>query len=53
MENRFKMLLKSQPEEAKRLFKEVQQDVNSRWRFYEYLSTREVKTEKKGEGGGQ
>jgi pyruvate-ferredoxin/flavodoxin oxidoreductase len=53
MENRFKMLLKSQPAEAKHLFKEVQQDVNSRWRFYEYLSTRELKTEKRDEGGSQ
>ncbi len=53
MENRFKMLLKTQPAEAKRLFKEVQQDINSRWRFYEYLAAREYKTEKSDEGGGQ
>jgi pyruvate-ferredoxin/flavodoxin oxidoreductase len=51
MENRFKMLLKSQPAEAKRLFKEVQQGINSRWRFYEYLAAREDKTEKSDEGG--
>jgi pyruvate-ferredoxin/flavodoxin oxidoreductase len=44
-ENRFKMLTKSKPEEAKRLLKEAQQDVDTRWRFYEYLAARA--TEKK------
>jgi pyruvate-ferredoxin/flavodoxin oxidoreductase len=40
MENRFKMLTKSKPEIAKRLFEEAQQDVEERWRLYEHLSTR-------------
>ncbi len=40
MENRFKMLTKSKPEDAKQLLKEAQQDVNARWRLYEYLAAR-------------
>jgi pyruvate-ferredoxin/flavodoxin oxidoreductase len=40
MENRFKMLTKSQPENAKRLLREAQDDVNARWRLYEYLAAR-------------
>ncbi|HOW28497.1 MAG TPA: pyruvate:ferredoxin (flavodoxin) oxidoreductase [Elusimicrobiota bacterium] len=38
MENRFKMLTKSKPEDAKRLQKEAQQDVYERWAFYEHLA---------------
>lgn len=38
LENRFKMLTKSQPEAAKRLLNEAQQDVNTRWRLYKYLA---------------
>jgi pyruvate-ferredoxin/flavodoxin oxidoreductase len=37
-ENRFKMLTKSNPEAAKFLLKEAQEDVVNRRRFYEYLS---------------
>jgi pyruvate-ferredoxin/flavodoxin oxidoreductase len=40
LENRFKMLKKSNPEEAKRLLKEAQHDVDTRWRFYEYMAAR-------------
>jgi pyruvate-ferredoxin/flavodoxin oxidoreductase len=40
MENRFKMLTKSKPEEAKRLLKAAQQDVDTRWKFYQYLASR-------------
>jgi len=40
MENRFKMLTKTRPEEAKHLLAEAQQDVNTRWQLYEYLSAR-------------
>jgi pyruvate-ferredoxin/flavodoxin oxidoreductase len=42
MENRFKMLELSQPEAAKVLFNEVQEDVNTRWAMYEYLASRPV-----------
>jgi pyruvate-ferredoxin/flavodoxin oxidoreductase len=40
MENRFKMLLKTQPEKARYMFKEAQDDVNSRWVLYKYLASR-------------
>jgi pyruvate-ferredoxin/flavodoxin oxidoreductase len=40
LENRFKMLTKSHPDEAKRLLREAQEDVYARWRFYEYLAAR-------------
>jgi pyruvate-ferredoxin/flavodoxin oxidoreductase len=37
MENRFKMLTQSNPEDAKHLLKEAQEDVDARWRFYQHL----------------
>lgn len=37
-ENRFKMLTKTKPEDAKRLSQEAQQDVDARWQMYEYLA---------------
>jgi pyruvate-ferredoxin/flavodoxin oxidoreductase len=37
-ENRFKMLTKSQPDEAKRLLQAAQSDVDIRWKMYEYLA---------------
>jgi pyruvate-ferredoxin/flavodoxin oxidoreductase len=40
METRFKMLTKSKPEDAKRLWAEAQKDVEARYRLYEYLSQR-------------
>jgi pyruvate-ferredoxin/flavodoxin oxidoreductase len=40
LENRFKMLTMSKPEEAKRLLEEAQKDVQTRRRMYEYLSAR-------------
>lgn len=40
MENRFKMLTKSQPERAKQLLEEAQYDVDTRWKLYEYLASR-------------
>jgi pyruvate-ferredoxin/flavodoxin oxidoreductase len=39
-ENRFQMLAKSKPEEAKVLFEMAQQDAATRWELYEYLSQR-------------
>jgi pyruvate-ferredoxin/flavodoxin oxidoreductase len=38
MENRYKMLTKSHPQEAKRLWKLAQEDVDERWRMYEKLA---------------
>jgi pyruvate-ferredoxin/flavodoxin oxidoreductase len=37
-ENRFKMLTKSKPEEAKRLFSLAQVDAERRWKYYQYLA---------------
>jgi pyruvate-ferredoxin/flavodoxin oxidoreductase len=45
MENRFKMLTKSNPDAAKQLFKLAQEDVNSRFAFYEYLAARKFASE--------
>lgn len=54
-ENRFKMLTKSKPEDAKRLLKEAEQDVKNRWSMYEYLAARklEVSNGHKGNGSGE
>ena len=40
METRFKMLTKSKPEDAKELWAQAQQDVEARYRLYEYLAQR-------------
>jgi len=45
METRFKMLTKSKPEDAKKLWLEAQQDVEARFRLYEYLSKRKTAPE--------
>jgi pyruvate-ferredoxin/flavodoxin oxidoreductase len=37
-QTRFKMLLKSKPEDAKRLWQEAQHDAEIRYRLYEYLA---------------
>jgi pyruvate-ferredoxin/flavodoxin oxidoreductase len=41
-QTRFKMLQKSNPEHAKLLWDEAQQDVDTRYRFYEYLAQRKT-----------
>ena len=38
MENRFKQLAQTRPEDAKRLFKQAQKDADVRWRLYEFLA---------------
>jgi pyruvate-ferredoxin/flavodoxin oxidoreductase len=43
MENRFKMLTKSKPEDAKLLFAKSQVDAEVRWRLYESLAARDFK----------
>ncbi|MGB9075023.1 MAG: pyruvate:ferredoxin (flavodoxin) oxidoreductase [Terriglobales bacterium] len=40
LETRFKMLTKSKPEDAKRLWAEAQHDAEVRYRFYEYMAAR-------------
>ncbi|MGA2245199.1 MAG: pyruvate:ferredoxin (flavodoxin) oxidoreductase [Verrucomicrobiota bacterium] len=44
-ENRFKMLTKSRPEDAKKLFAQSQVDADRRWRFYSFMAQRDMKTE--------
>ncbi len=44
-ENRFKMLTKSKPEDAKKFFAQAQGDAERRWKFYQYMSGRNLKTE--------
>jgi pyruvate-ferredoxin/flavodoxin oxidoreductase len=39
-ENRFKMLTKSRPDDAKRFFAQAQVDADRRWKFYEYMAKR-------------
>ena len=39
-ENRFKMLTKSKPEDAKRFFDQAQKDADARWQLYAYLAAR-------------
>jgi pyruvate-ferredoxin/flavodoxin oxidoreductase len=41
-ENRFKMLTKSKPEDAKKFFGQVQTDLEKRWKFYQFLAGREL-----------
>ncbi|HVM61017.1 MAG TPA: pyruvate:ferredoxin (flavodoxin) oxidoreductase [Verrucomicrobiae bacterium] len=43
MENRFKMLTKSKPEQAKILFRKAQEDADARFKFYEYMASRKTK----------
>ena len=38
LENRFRMLSKSKPEDAKHLFEEAQENVNARWQRYQRLA---------------
>jgi len=44
-ENRFKMLTKSKPEDARRFFVQSQADADRRWKFYQFLAAREGKIE--------
>jgi len=45
METRFKMLTKSKPEDAKKLWAEAQHDAETRYRLYEYLAQRKFEKE--------
>ncbi len=42
-ENRFKMLTKSKPEDAKQFFAQAQADADRRWKYYQYLAGRDAK----------
>jgi pyruvate-ferredoxin/flavodoxin oxidoreductase len=39
-ENRFKMLTKSKPDDAKRFFEQAQKDAEARWQLYAYMAAR-------------
>ena len=43
-ENRFKMLTKSKPEDAKKFFAQAQTDADRRWKYYQYMAGRDLKT---------
>jgi pyruvate-ferredoxin/flavodoxin oxidoreductase len=42
-ENRFKMLTKSKPEDAKRFFAQAQVDADRRWKNYQFMAGRDLK----------
>ena len=41
MENRFKMLMKSKPDLAKKYLKQAQQDAEMRFKHFQYLAARD------------
>jgi pyruvate-ferredoxin/flavodoxin oxidoreductase len=43
-ENRFKMLTKSKPEDAKKFFAQAQTDADKRYAYYQYLAGRDLKS---------
>ncbi|NJO45029.1 MAG: pyruvate:ferredoxin (flavodoxin) oxidoreductase [Oscillatoriales cyanobacterium RM2_1_1] len=51
-ENRFKMLTKSKPTEAKQLLQQAQADVDHRWAMYHYLANRTLDTPEALQGNG-
>jgi pyruvate-ferredoxin/flavodoxin oxidoreductase len=50
MENRFKMLTKSNPDAAKVLFRMAQEDADIRFKFYEYMAARKLTPDAPAEG---
>jgi pyruvate-ferredoxin/flavodoxin oxidoreductase len=42
-ENRFKMLTKSKPDDAKKFFSQAQVDAERRWKYYQYMAGRDFK----------
>jgi len=44
-ENRFKMLTKSKPEDAKKFFAQSQVEADRRWKFYSFMAARDTKAE--------
>jgi pyruvate-ferredoxin/flavodoxin oxidoreductase len=41
-ENRFKMLTKSKPDDAKKFFAQAQADADRRWKFYQFMAGRDM-----------
>ncbi|NIM20253.1 MAG: pyruvate:ferredoxin (flavodoxin) oxidoreductase [Candidatus Latescibacteria bacterium] len=50
-ENRFKMLTKSNPREAKRLLKIAKQEVMARWKLYEHMASMTYGSDSDQDGG--
>ena len=46
-ENRFKMLTKSKPEDAKKFFAQAQADADRRWKFYQFMAARDTETRRR------
>ncbi|HXI69361.1 MAG TPA: pyruvate:ferredoxin (flavodoxin) oxidoreductase [Verrucomicrobiae bacterium] len=44
-ENRFKMLTKSKPDDAKKFFEQSQADADRRWKFYQFMAARDTKVD--------
>ena len=44
-ENRFKMLTKSKPEDAKKFFAQSQVEADRRWKFYQFMAARDTQGE--------
>jgi pyruvate-ferredoxin/flavodoxin oxidoreductase len=53
MENRFKMLTKSKPDEARKYFEQAQLDVEMRWRLYQYLASSSLAPKSSSPEGGE
>jgi len=49
-QTRFKMLTKSKPEDAKRLWSQAQHDAEIRFALYEYLASRKIEQPPISEG---
>jgi pyruvate-ferredoxin/flavodoxin oxidoreductase len=50
LENRFRMLAKSRPEEAQQYFERAQHDAESRWQLYQNMAARPCHAVRDGEG---
>ena len=50
-ENRFKMLTKSKPEDAKKFFAQAQADADRRWQYYQYLAGRDASRQRRRRAG--
>ncbi|HVO32384.1 MAG TPA: pyruvate:ferredoxin (flavodoxin) oxidoreductase [Elusimicrobiota bacterium] len=49
-ENRFKMLTKSHPDDAKELWDQAQKDADARWKLYDYLANKPAEPPAPGNG---
>jgi pyruvate-ferredoxin/flavodoxin oxidoreductase len=43
LENRFKMLTKTKPHDARKVSEQTQHDADTRWQLYQYLASRDLK----------